>query len=230
MEKSEYMTTREAQDMLRVSAQTLRNWRAEGRIHVYTTPGGRPRYSRSELERIAGSSPMPKAKRITVGYCRVSTLGQKDDLERQKQVVQNYCENNGYRFKIMSDIGSGINFRRRSFCQMLDSILSGSVERIVVNYQDRLCRFGFDLIRQICDACCTEIEVINQTDDITDEKELAQDVISIITVFSARLYGKRSHRNRENIQKAKEMFADEQSEKADGEKAVQTDKVREDDV
>ena len=208
------MTTREAQDMLRVSAQTLRNWRAEGRIHVYTTPGGRPRYSRSELERIAGSSPTPKAKRITVGYCRVSTLGQKDDLERQKQVVQNYCENNGYRFKIMSDIGSGINFRRRSFCQMLDSILSGSVERIVVNYQDS----------------CTEIEIINQTDDITDEEELAQDVISVITVFSARLYGKRSHRNRENIQKAKEMFADEQNEKTGDEKAVQTDKVRKDDV
>jgi predicted site-specific integrase-resolvase len=74
-------------------------------------------------------------------------------------------------------------------------------------------------------ACCTEIEIINQTDDITDEEELAQDVISVITVFSARLYGKRSHRNRENIQKAKEMFADEQNEKA-----VQTDKVRKDDV
>lgn len=130
MEKSEYMTTREAQDMLRVSAQTLRNWRAEGRIHVYTTPGGRPSYSRSELERIAGSSPTPKAKRITVGYCRVSTLGQKDDLERQKQVVQNYCENNGYRFKIMSyrfrqSISEGEASARCStaYCQEASNVL-----------------------------------------------------------------------------------------------------------
>lgn len=230
MDRNEYMTTREAQDMLRVSAQTLRNWRAEGRIHVYMTPGGRPRYSRSELERIAGTAPAPKAKRVTIGYCRVSTSGQRDDLERQKKVIQTYCESHGYCFKIMSDVGSGINFKRRSFCQMLDSVLSGGVDRIVVNYQDRLCRFGFDLIRQICDACCTEIEVINQTEEITDEEELVQDVISIITVFSARLYGKRSHRNKENIQKAKEMFADEQKKKQEAKEASETDKMREDEV
>lgn len=206
MKSSEYMTTQEARELLRVSAQTLRNWRAEGKIHAVNTPGGRPRYLRSELEAIIGPKPAFQPKRITIGYCRVSTSGQKDDLERQKEVVQAYCEHAGYMFRIESDVGSGLNFRRKAFSRMIDEVMSGSVERIVVNYQDRLCRFGYELVRQICDANMTEIEIINQTSDISDEEELAQDALSVITVFSARLYGRRSHRNRDNIRKAHEMF------------------------
>ena len=140
---------------------------------------------------------------MTIGYCRVSSAGQKDDLIRQEQVVTNYCEQNGYKFKIIKDIGSGINYSKKGFQELIRLICNGDIERIVISYKDRLVIFGYELI---------EIEIINSTTEESNETELVKDVLSIITVFSSKLYGKRSHKNKNIVEANKRLFYIEKKE------------------
>lgn len=140
---------------------------------------------------------------MTIGYCRVSSAGQKDDLIRQEQVVTNYCEQNGYKFKIIKDIGSGINYSKKGLQELIRLICNGDIERIVISYKDRLVIFGYELI---------EIEIINSTTEESNETEMVKDVLSIITVFSSKLYGKRSHKNKNIVEANKRLFYIEKKE------------------
>ncbi|WP_236153724.1 IS607 family transposase, partial [Lactobacillus delbrueckii] len=106
-----------------------------------------------------------------------------------------YCEVNGYQFKIIQDVGSGLNYKKKGLTELINMICKKQCERVVVNYQDRLVRFGFEMIETICQANDVELVVINQTDNVDPNSELVENVLSIITVFSAKLYGKRSHQN-----------------------------------
>jgi putative resolvase len=212
---SEYMSISKAAEYLNVAKSTLRNWEAEGLITPLRTSSNQRRYTKEMLdELLQGNAKAAKPKKLlTIGYCRVSSGHQKEDLQRQKDVVSRYCEVNGYQFKIIQDVGSGLNYKKKGLTELINMICKKQCERVVVNYQDRLVRFGFEMIETICQANDVELVVINQTDNVAPNSELVEDVLSIITVFSAKLYGKRSHQNARVIQESKKLFSQADSDK-----------------
>ncbi len=177
-----------------MSITTLRRWEAEGRLAAEHTAGGHRRYDlaklRPELFRAAD-----KASRKTVAYARVSSHDQKDDLERQKQVLELYCAKQGWTFEVIADLGSGMNYHKKGLRKLLDDVIDGQVGRLVLTHKDRLLRFGAELVFSICEVREVEIVILNKGEDTTFEQDLAKDVLEIITVFSARLYGSRSRKN-----------------------------------
>ena len=191
---------------LGVSVSTLRRWEEEGKLVPERTLGGQRRYSLAKIQpnmfRNFGAD-----DRKTIAYARVSSRDQKKDLERQKQVLEMYCSSKGWLYEIVSDLGSGMNYRKRGLNKVLNGILDEDVGRLVITHKDRLLRFGAELVFAICEAKQVEVLIINKGDDASFEEELAKDVLEIITVFSARLYGSRSRKNKkllEGIEKAVE--------------------------
>jgi putative resolvase len=184
------------------SVNTLRVWDQKGLLKPhYVTEGGHRMYSEDQVYEVLGRPNMTK-ERITIGYCRVSTKKQQDDLQRQIELMQLYLSAKGTPFEIITDIGSGINYEKKGLKQLLDKVICGEVNKIVVLYRDRLVRFGWELMEQICKRYGTVIEVIDSTEK-TDEQELVEDLIQIVTVFSCRLQGKRAHKGKKLIQEVK---------------------------
>jgi excisionase family DNA binding protein len=169
---------------LNVSRETIRLWAEEGKIKITKTDGGHRRYIYDEEEK--------KCDRQKIIYARVSSAKQEGDLKRQIDFLQKKYP----KYKVISDIGSGLNYNRKGFSRLLEGIFTGTVEEIVVAYKDRLCRFGFEIIEQLCKHFSTTITVVDDSDPKSEELELAEDIISIITVFSARFHGRRKYGNR----------------------------------
>lgn len=185
----------EAAEALGVSAQTLRRWEREGKLLPdERTAGGRRRYDLARLQPEVFRSEA-QARRRTVAYARVSSHDQKDDLERQKQVLELYCAQQGWTFEVIADLGSGMNYHKKGLKRLLDAVIDGQIGRLVITHKDRLLRFGAELVFAICEAKNVEVVILNQGEDTTFEEDLAKDVLEIITVFSARLYGSRSRKN-----------------------------------
>lgn len=200
------MNIKEASEYLHVAQGTLRRWESEGLITPTRTTGGHRRYSEQDLLEILSKKNMVNSSdRYTIGYCRVSTYPQKDDLQRQIDCVSNYCIAKGYQFKIITDIGSGLNYKKPGLNKLLELICTGQIDRIVLNYKDRLVRNGFELIEKICKMHNVSIEIINLTED-NNQNELVEDVLAIITVYSAKLYGSRSHKNKIITDTNKQLF------------------------
>ena len=132
---------------------------------------------------------------MTVAYARVSTSGQKDDLIRQVALVESFCAAQGWTYEVITDVGSGLNYHKRGLRRLITEICSGNVGRLVLSHKDRLLRFGSELVFSLCEHFSCEVVIINASEDSTFEEDLASDVIEIVTVFSARLYGSRSHKN-----------------------------------
>ncbi|KGG79398.1 transposase [Caloranaerobacter azorensis H53214] len=196
-----YYTIGEFAKLIGKTQQTLRNWDKSGKLKPsFITEGGHRMYSQEQLNSILGIKPK---KKITVGYCRVSSNKQKDDLERQVQYVREYMIAKGYQFEIITDIGSGINYNKKGLIKLIDMITNSEVDKIVILYKDRLVSFGFELIENLCKKYGTTIEIIDNTLKI-DEQELVEDMIQIITVFSAKLQGKRANKAKKIIKELKE--------------------------
>jgi putative resolvase len=201
-----FLTIKEASDLLGVSTSTLRRWEREGRlIPDDRTEGNQRRYLLSsispEMVRVDDS------KKKTIAYARVSSHDQKEDLERQKKMLELFCSTQGWQYEIVADLGSGMNYRKKGLKKLLEEILEGDVGRLVITHKDRLLRFGAELVFAICEAKNVEVLILNKGEDTSFEEDLAKDVLEIITVFSARLYGSRSHKNKkiiENMKKAVE--------------------------
>lgn len=146
-----------------------------------------------------------KDDRVTIAYARVSSQDQKEDLKRQAQVLELYCAEHGYRYELITDLGSGMNYYKKGLTSLINRILGDGVKRLVLTHKDRLLRFGAELIFSICEAKGVEVVIINKGEDKASfEEDLAKDVLEIITVFSARLYGSRSGKNRKIIEKLQE--------------------------
>lgn len=186
--------------MLGVSEMTLRRWDAEGKLTAIKTEGGHRRYDISKLKPESVHSFDSIDKRKTIAYARVSSHDQKNDLERQKQVLELFCSRNGWTFDMISDLGSGMNYQKRGLKRLLNAILDDDVGRLVLTHKDRLLRFGAELVFAICEAKEVEVVIINKGEDTTFEEDLATDVLEIITVFSARLYGSRSKKNKKLLE------------------------------
>lgn len=188
------LTIKEASEFLGVSVPTMRRWEKEGRITSYRTNGNHRRYDKNDLVRIKCRD--DDSFKITVAYCRVSLLDQKKDLQRQIDNVTNYCIAKGYQFKVISDLGSGLSYNKKGLKELISLICSEEIDKIVVNYKDRLIRFGYEMIEQLCSIYNVKIEVINHTENEFYEEELVEDALSVITEFSSKLYGSKSYKSK----------------------------------
>ena len=201
------LSIKEASKILGVSESTLRRWEREKKlIPDERTKGNQRRYKLSSLR--PNMKLFNQKDRKNIAYARVSSNGQKEDLNRQKQVLELYCASNGWDFELISDLGSGINYNKKGLQHLIDLIIKDKVERLIITHKDRLLRFGAELIFSICEAKNVEVVIINKGEDISFEENLAKDVLEIITVFSARLYGSRSRKNQKLIEKLKEVAND----------------------
>ena len=193
------------------TVQTLRNWDKNGTLKPsHITSGGTRYYSQEQLNHFLGLKSKTKIDKKIIGYCRVNSHKQKDDLERQIENVRTYMYAKGYQFEIISDIGIGINYNKKGLNKLIDMITNSEVDKIVVLYKDRLIRFGYELIENLCEKYGTTIEVIDNTEKI-EEQELVEDLIQIVTIFSCRLQGKRANKAKKMI---KELIEDDIGEKS----------------
>lgn len=180
----EYVSSREATRSLGVSERTLRRWEEQGFIEAIRTSGGHRRYN------VNGYTTKSARTRATILYARVSSQKQREDLQRQCEYLQSrYPE-----AELISEIGGGLNYKRKKMLAVLERVMSGDVERIVVAYSDRLLRFGFDLFDWFCTKHSCEIVVLNQV-KLSPERELVEDILAILHCFSARLYGLRKYKS-----------------------------------
>ncbi|MDP4179148.1 MAG: IS607 family transposase [Bacillota bacterium] len=202
----EYYSIGKFSKLIGKNAQTLREWDKKGELKPHhVTPSGYRYYSQEQLNHFLGlKGVVANAKKI-IGYCRVSSNKQKDDLERQIENVKMYMIAKGYQFDVITDIGSGINYNKKGLNQLIDMITDSKVEKIVVLNKDRLLRFGFEIIENLCSKYGTIIEIIDNTEK-TEEKELVEDLIQIVRVFSCRLQGKHANKAKKMI---KELLEDD---------------------
>lgn len=194
---SKYYSINEFSKILGVSAQTLRNWDANGKLHPHhTSTNGYRYYSHEQLNQVMNIK--PNLNRLTIGYCRVSSHKQKDDLERQIENVKTYLIAKGQPFEIISDIGSGINYKKKGLKELIKLITQNKVQKVVILYKDRLLRFGFELVEYIASLYNCEIEIMDNTEK-SEQQELVEDLVQIITVFSCKLQGKRAGKARKLV-------------------------------
>ncbi|EAK0773145.1 IS607 family transposase [Campylobacter jejuni] len=200
----------QASKLLGVTIQTLRNWDKQGLLKPdEITKGGSRRYKLESIKRINKNIKFNADNLKTITYARVSSHDQKDDLIRQVQVLELYCAKAGFNYEIIQDLGSGMNYYKKGLTKLLNLILEGQVKRLVLTHKDRLLRFRAELVFAICEAKEVEVIIINKGDEsIKFEEELAKDVLEIITVFSARLYGSRSKKNKKFLSSMQEVISD----------------------
>lgn len=194
MNENKFVTTQSAANILGVSESTLRRWANDETIKYIRTPGGQRRYCVENLTKVAQmSSDNSTSGRQKYCYCRVSSQEQKNDLERQVSFMRSKLPDH----IILTDIGSGINFKRKSLRALLELSSKGLVEEVVVAYRDRLCRFAFELIEWLFRLHGTKLVVLNETLDTSTNSELAEDLLAIINVFNCRVNGKRKYAKKE---------------------------------
>lgn len=196
----------QAAQLLGVSASTLRRWEREGKITSHRTEGKHRLYRLSQFN--ISKSKQSVRDRKTIAYARVSSSDEKADLERQKKVLEMYCASQGWKFELVTDLGSGMNYYKKGLKKLLNAVLEGNVGRLVITHKDRLLRFGAELVFALCEAREVEVVIINAGIDTKFEEELAKDVLEIITVFSARLYGSRSRKNQKLLDGMKKVVED----------------------
>lgn len=198
-----YYSINEFSKILGVSAQTLRNWDKNGKLHPHHTSGNGYRYySHEQLTQVMNIK--PNLDRIVIGYCRVSSNKQKDNLERQIENMKLYLTAQSEPFEIISDIGSGINYKKKGLKELIRRISQNKVEKVVILYKDKLLRFGFELVEYIAGLYNCDIEIIDSTEK-PEQQEHVEDLVQIITVFSCKLQGKRANKARKFV---KELIDD----------------------
>ena len=174
-------TPQQLSKLLNVSPSTLKHWEVLGKIKASKKKGGYRRY--------LYSVPEPNDHKKSFIYARVSSQKQKADLERQVATLKATYPT----FEVVKDIGSGINFKRRGLLTLLDRLLTGNVSQVVVAHRDRLTRFGFELFELLFKRFGATLTVLSDSNIKEPISELATDLLSIVTVFTAKYYGSRKY-------------------------------------
>ncbi|NEO55507.1 MAG: IS607 family transposase [Okeania sp. SIO3B5] len=177
-----YVTPGEAARILGVCDRTLRYWEEQGKIKTIRTAGGQRRYD------ITTYTTGTTGHRVIILYARVSSTKQKEDLERQCEYLKSQYPDG----ELVKEVGGGLNYKRKKMLAILERVMSGNVQSIVVTYKDRLLRFGFDLLEWFCAHHNVQIVVLNKV-ELSPEREMVEDILSILHGFSARLYGLRKY-------------------------------------
>lgn len=182
-----YVTPKQAAKHLGIHPTTLARWEREGKIQAIKTAAGHRRY---DLDAYLGttSTTEPARDTRTILYARVSTHSQKDDLARQVEALTERYPN----CEVITEVGSGLNFRRRKFLAILERVIAGDVSMLIVAHKDRLVRFGFDHFEWLCEKFGCKLLVLYQQ-KYSPHSELVQDMLSVVHCFSSRLYGLRKY-------------------------------------
>lgn len=171
---------------------TLRRWDTTGKLVAKRTMSGHRYYDESDVRTVLKLPSLEKRKIVV--YCRVSSKAQSDDLKSQVNAMNDYCINSGQSIdEFIKEIGGGMNFKRKEFLNLLKEVIEGNISKIIIAHKDRLCRFGFDLFNYICEINDCTLEVVNQ-EKLSPEKEMVDDLLSIVHTFSCRLYGLSSYK------------------------------------
>lgn len=191
-----FVTIRVAEKITGIGQKTLRKYADQNEIECYRTPSGQRMFSITGLQVLttnnSNDTTIPEVLKENFLYARVSSRKQMDDLGRQIEYLKHY-EPEYINFTTLEDIGSGINFKRKGLQTLLDKCLHGTIGTVVVAHRDRLSRFGFDLIKTIIEKAGGNIVVIDDTKSKSSEQELAEDLMSIVHIYSCRQMGKRSY-------------------------------------
>ena len=191
---NEYVNTRKAVELLQITPKTLRIWDKENKIRTIRTPSGIRRYNLKDIQNILSCPTPPKEQgkenKQKVCYARVSSQKQMDDLNRQKDFFRSQFPNH----ILVTDVASGINWKRKGLQTLLEYSMSGSISEIVVAHRDRLCRFAFELLEWIFKKNGVKLLVLNGNNEQSEDQELADDVLSIIHIYSCRKNGKRRYK------------------------------------
>ncbi|MBU9790386.1 IS607 family transposase [Lentilactobacillus sp. TOM.63] len=187
------MKPKELAERIGVSVKTLQKWDRQGKLPAKRTVTNRRYYTEADYLKAIGK---PTANRQNVIYARVSTAAQQDDLRDQVKFLRQYVNAKGIIVdQVITDVGSGLNYKRKKWNQLLDEVMQSKVNQIYIAYPDRFTRFGFDWFQQFCAKFGTEIVVVNN-EQLSPEAEVVQDLISIIHVFSSRVYGLRKYQKK----------------------------------
>ena len=175
-----------------VSVKTLQRWDVEGRLPAKRTLSGHRFYTEDDLLITQGLKPVDSKRKVVV-YCRVSSSSQKPELRNQVSAMETFCLSRGLAVDDwVSEIGGGLNFKRKKFLSIMLSMLKGEISTIVVAHKDRMCRFAFDFIMELASSVRCQIIVANQ-ESLSPQQELVEDLMTIIHCFSCRLYGLRNY-------------------------------------
>ena len=205
MARGKILNLHETSQLLGVSKNTLRDWDASGKLEAIRTKGGHRRYRSEDIDRLLGKEVVDWDSLPVAVYTRVSSHDQKKagDLDRQKGRVLHYCVEKGYQTKyVLEEVGSGISAKRAKLKRLLQLAAERKISRVIVEHRDRLTRFMFGAFELFFDSYGVKIEWIEDTFPKSYEAELVEDILTLMSSFSAKIYGKRSARNRKK--KAKE--------------------------
>lgn len=188
-----------------LTTASLRRMHQSGEcIPYHVTKGGTRYYS---LDQLKDFSTADKKEKLVIGYCRVSNLSQKDDLEIQINNIKSYMYAKGYEFEIISDIGSGIDYKKKGLQELLNKINDQDVSKIIILHKDKLIGFGFELIEYLCKVNDVEIEIIDNTEQ--SKKEMSENLVQIVTIFANCLYGQQSKKTKQLISGVKQNVSNE---------------------
>ena len=177
-----------------MSVKTLQRWDRDGILKANRTPTDRRYYTYDQYLQFKGIQ-TENDIRDTVIYARVSTRNQKDDLQNQVEFLKQFCNAKGIIVnQCVEDFGSGLNYNRKKWNRLLDEVMANKIKTIVISNKDRFIRFGYDWFEKFCEKFNTKIIIVNN-ETLSPNEELVQDIISILRVFSCRLYGLRKYKN-----------------------------------
>lgn len=193
-------------ELLGVSVKTLQKWDRDGILKANRTPTDRRYYTYDQYLQFKGIQTENDIRDIVI-YARVSTRNQKDDLQNQVEFLKQFCNAKGIIVnQCIEDFGSGLNYNRKKWNKLLDEVMENKIKTIVISNKDRFIRFGYDWFEKFCEKFNTKIIIVNN-ETLSPNEELVQDIISILHVFSCRLYGLRKYKNqiKEDEEIAKEL-------------------------
>ena len=186
-----------------ISRHSLYSWEKQGLLKSYQTPGGKKLYRKDDLEALLGMGEQERQRGQAVCiYARVSTKKQVDYLQAQRERLRGYCRKKGYQvWEEISEVASGINENRAGLHKVINAAKKGRIVKIVIEYPDRLARFGYKYLERLFELCGVTIEVVNKVGDENEsiQKELAEDLIAIVSSFSARVYESRGGRKKKDL-------------------------------
>lgn len=183
--------------LINVSVKTLQRWDNDGVLTAYRNPKGRRYYTEDQYQEYMGIQKENKVGK-TVIYARVSSQGQKDDLVNQIEFLKTYANAKGIIVdEVITDIGSGLNYNRKKWNKLVEECLNKEVSTIIISNKDRFIRFGYEWFERLLMRSGTEIIVVHN-EKMSPQEELVQDLVSIIHVFSCRIYGLRKYKKKIN--------------------------------